>query len=168
MVPRVRRAVEGVGAAEVLSDDALKDLVADAIANVILYSGGLFGHTLIVTDTTGDPAVPSEYATEDALTLPEQSVIAAQAALDYFFHQLANVKVSERISDEAQTWEYTTSANLMRDRIKLLMDQRDRALEQLRGYALDSYESFIAVRDLHVSQLIEPYVHGYIASGQEV
>ena len=167
----MRRAIEGVGTPEVLSADALKDLIADAIANVILYSGGLFGHELNVTATDPDTGAPTEYETEDALSLPEQSVIASQAALDYFFHDLANTRVSERISDEAQTWEYATSATLLRDRIRLLIDQRDKALEQLRGTAgpmLERYESFIAVRDIHVSQLIEPYVHGYIASGQEV
>ena len=50
MVPRVRRALEGAGAPPVLTDDAIKDLTADAIAEVILYTGGVFGHELVVTD----------------------------------------------------------------------------------------------------------------------
>ena len=50
MVPRVRRALEGAGAPQVLTDDAIKDLTADAIAEVILYTGGVFGHELVVTD----------------------------------------------------------------------------------------------------------------------
>lgn len=138
-------------------------MIADAIANVILYSGGLFGHELIVTEVDDTTGYPEEYGTDVALTLPEQSIIAAQAALDFFFLDLANTKTSEKISDEAQTWEYTTSAQGLRDRIKLLVEQRDRALELLKSkHPLEVYESFIAVRDRHVSQLIEPWVHGYL------
>jgi hypothetical protein len=162
LVPRIRRAVEGAGAPAVLTDDAVKDLAADAIAAVILYTGSVFGKQLVVTDTDDATGAPSEYATSAPLTLEEGTVIAAQAALDYFFHRFAEMKVSEQIADEAQTWEYTLSANLIRDQLKLLVEQRDKALEALSGAlgpAYDSYASFIATRDLHTSMLIEPWVH---------
>jgi hypothetical protein len=89
----------------------VKDLAADAIAEVILYTGSVFGKQLVVTDTDDATGAPSEYATSDAADAPEGTVIAAQAALDYFFHRFAETKVSEQIADEAQTWEYTLSAN---------------------------------------------------------
>lgn len=162
LVPRIRRAVEGAGAPAVLVDDAVKDLAADAIAAVILYSGSVFGKQLVVTSTDVDTGAPSEYATSEPLTLEEGTVIAAQAALDFFFHRFAETKMSERIADEAQQWEYTLSATLIRDQLKLLAEQRDKALAALSGAlgpALDQYASFIATRDVHTSMLIEPWVH---------
>ena len=111
MVPRVRRALEGAGAPEVLSEDAVNDLTADAIAEVILYTGGVFGKQLLVT--SDDQGVPDEYATNEALTLREQAVIATQAALNYFFQKFSAMNTTESIADEAQTWEYTLSANLL-------------------------------------------------------
>lgn len=167
MVPRVRRALEGT-ATPSLTDDQIKDLIADAIAEIILYTDSVFGKTLDVS-AEDPPGVPSEYTTSDALTLAEQSVVAAQASLDHFFHEFVNTRTSEVIADEAQRWEVTKSAQLLRDQFALLIRLRDEALEQIRdeGYALDRYASFIEVRDQHTSQLVEPWVRGYLSSGQE-
>jgi hypothetical protein len=161
IVPRVRRALENAGAPATLSDDEIKDRVADAIADVILYSGSAFGKDLVV-DEVDDDGVPVEYATSDALTLPEQSVIAAQAALNYIFVRFSAMKVSERIADEGQSWEYTMSASLIRDAFKALMEQRDKALEAVTstGGTLDGYVSYIAVRDSATAAYIEPWVEG--------
>jgi hypothetical protein len=128
LVPRVRRAVEGIGTPEVLTDDQMKDLIADAIADVILFTGTAFGKQLLVTDRDGTTNVPTEYATSLPLTLPEGSVIAAQAALTAIYVQLADTKTSETIRDEGQEWSYTISATLLRDRISQLQAERDRAL----------------------------------------
>lgn len=173
MVPRVRRAVEGVSGASIapgaspLTDDEVKDLVADAIAEIILYTDSVFGKTLIVTED--EDGVPTEYATDDALTLAEQSVVASQAALDHFFHQWSNLKTAETIADEAQRWEWQKSANLLRDQFALLVRLRDEALEQIRdeGYITDRYASFLLVRDRHTAALVEPWVTGALGSGQE-
>src|SRR4051794_22250547 len=127
LVPRVRRAVEGAGAPAVLSDDAIKDLVADSIAAVLLYSGSVFGKTLDVAEVDGNGA-PFEYTTSDPFTLQEQVVIANQAALDYFFFQFVGFKTSERIADEAGAWEWTTSAGVLKAQLDLLVSERDKAL----------------------------------------
>jgi hypothetical protein len=82
VVPRVRRALGSFGAA--LTDDQLRDVVADAIADVILYTRGAFGQQLVVLHTDTATGTPDEYGTTTALTFPEQSVIAAQAALSWF------------------------------------------------------------------------------------
>ena len=100
LVPRVRRAL-GPAAAD-LSDDAVKDAVADAIADVLLYTGTIFGKTLTVTDRDEATGAPSEYETSEELSLAESSVIAAQAALNHFFHIMQAQKISERISDEGR------------------------------------------------------------------
>ena len=160
MVPRVRRAVEGVGVPAVLTDDQVKDLTADAIAAVILYTGSAFGKDLVVTDYAAGN-VPDEYATSDALTLPEQTVVAVQAALDFFFVQFAATKVSETIADEAQTWTYQLSSTVIRDRLAQLRAERDRALDALMEgdpAGFEAYSSFIAVRDQQVSMRVEPWV----------
>jgi hypothetical protein len=161
LVPRVRRAVEGAGAPAVLTDDALKDVTADALAEVILYTGSVFGKQLLVTATDSATGAPTEYATSEPLTLGEAAVVSTQAALDYFFHRFANLKVSERIADEAQTWEYALSPTLLRDELAHLISERDKALQALEGAGgaiFEVYESFLAVRDARVSQLIEPWV----------
>lgn len=167
LVPRVRRAIEGAGATATLSDDAVKDLVADALAEILLFTGSVFGHTLIVTGTTA--GAPDEYATSEPLELDEAAVVAAQAALDYFFHEFRGAKTSERISDEAQDWEYSTSAQLLRDQLALLIRRRDEALAALtrEGHVLDAYVSLLEERDVTVARQIEPFTVSSGFGGQE-
>lgn len=166
MVPRVRRALENAGAPTSLSDDEIKDRVADALAAVLLYSGAVFGKTMTVTEVDDDH-VPVEYAVDPELSLPEQTVVAVQAALDWFFVGLASKKMVERISDESTNWEYQLSPNLVRDALKALQAERDRALEAIEegGGPLDAYESFLAVRDQAAAMLLEPWVYGVSVGG---
>lgn len=169
MVPRVRRAVEGpVPIADGMTTTQMLHVVADAIADIILYTGSAFGRQLVVTATDG--GVPSEYATTDELTLPQQGVIAAQAALNIVYFRLVAMKTSERIADEAQTWEYTVSATALRDLLKALTEARDKALATLENRAsLVAYTSFIAIRDIQTAREIEPYVAALGAGGgQEI
>lgn len=135
LVPRVRRAVEGIGTPEDWTDDQMKDAVADAIADVILYTGGVFGKDLLVTERDEATNAPVEYATSAPLTLPEGSVIAYQAALTAVYTQMQDVKVQETIRDEGAEWSYSLSATLLRDRISQLQAARDLALEALAGSA---------------------------------
>lgn len=159
LVPRVRRAVEGpVPPPKPLSDVVLKDIVADALADVILYSGSAFGKTLDVTAIDDVTGAPTEYATSDALSLQEAAVIAAQAALNFFFFKLVSTKTEERITDEAGEWQYRNSPTLLRDALKSLQDARDKALDALKDdKPLESYVSFLAVRDAEVARCIEPW-----------
>lgn len=167
--PRVQRAVEGViQSAWTLNADQVKDLVADALADVILYTGSAFGKTLIVTAVDGNGA-PDEYATSDELTIAEQGVIAAQAALNWFFFRYVGQKVSERIADEGEEWSWAVSANLLTEQLKALIAARDRALEVLEGRAgIEEYVSFLAVRDCEVARAVEPWAAGAGLGGQQV
>lgn len=166
LVPRVRRALDVKP--EQLADDDAKDLVADAIADLILYTGGLFGKDLLVTERD-DADVPKEYQTSDELTLAEGSLVATQAALNWFFHRFNETSVSERIGDESVTWERSRSARLLQDQFKLLIDQRNAAIAQVTdaGAALDSYVSFLEVRDPYTARLIEAWASAP-GDGQEV
>lgn len=164
LIPRVRRAVQGVTPDMSVTDDMLRDVVADSLSAIMLYTGSVFGHGLIVTDRAN--GVPTEYATTDELSLAEQHVVAAQSALDYFFHQFNSVKLSETIANEAQNWTYTRSAQLLRDQFQHLRDERDKALAALgAGTSLVHYESFLAVRDMEVARAVEPFAPGLLPQG---
>lgn len=163
LVPRVQRAVEGVVREKwQLDEDEVKDLCADACADVLLYTGTVFGSQLIVTHVDASSGAPDEYATDTALSPSQAGVIAAQAALTYFFHQFAGLKVSESIQDEASTWEYSLSPNLLQTQLKLLQSERDLALQRIGPptQALDAYVSFLGERDRTTSHLLEPWVYG--------
>lgn len=174
MIPRVRRALEGPGStgpladSAVLTDDQVTALIADAIADVILYSGSAFGHELVVTSRDAHYMAPDAWEVDPEFSQPEQSVIVAQAALGYFFHQLKDLKVSEEISDEASTWKYQLSSTLIRDQMKMLQDARDRALtavELAASVGLDVYISYLEERDSIASRLIEPWVQPWSGGG---
>lgn len=163
LVPRVQRKVEGVVSdVWTLTDSQVKDLIADSLADIILYTGSIFGKTLDVAqvDTNG---APLEYTTSDMLTLPEQSVIAAQAALNFFFFKFAGLKVSETIADEASTWTYELSPSLLVAQLKTLQAERDKALEatMIDEGVMDSYVSYVATRDTMTARYIEPWVWGH-------
>lgn len=177
LIPRVRRALDGpdalTGASAItggqLSDEQVNNVIADAIADVIFYSGGLFGHTLEVTARDADYQAPIAWLVDPALTDAEATVIVAQAALNYFFSWAKTIKTNQRIADEGQEWEYSLSAQLLVEQIKALRDARDRALEQLSldEGANDDWISTIQMRDAQTSAMIEPWVLGGVG-GQQV
>ena len=161
--PIVQRALEGVvQAGWTLTPDQVKDVTADAMSQILLYSGSIFGSQLNVTETDAVTLAPTEYATTTPLTLPESTVVAAQAALNYFYHQYKGIKISEEIGDEASKWSYSLSPALLIAQLNLLKDARDRALEALDAaqYNLEGYVSFLEVRDAATSLLIEPWRYG--------
>jgi hypothetical protein len=164
LVPQVQRAVEGVVRANwTLDPDEVKDLVADAAAEVVLYCGSLFGAQLVVTHADPVTQAPDEYATSTALSPAQGAVIAAQAALNYFFYRFSGSKMSERIADEASEWEYTLSPSLLQGQLRLLQQERDRALDAIPPPpgGQDVYVSFLAQRDTLTSRLVEPWVYGH-------
>jgi hypothetical protein len=164
LVPQVQRAVEGVVRATwTLTVDEVKDLVADAAADVVLYTGSLFGAQLVVTHVDDVTQAPDEYATSAALPPEQAAVVAAQAALSYFFYRFSGSKMSERIADEASEWEYTLSPSLLAGQLRLLQEERDRALNSIPPPigGNDIYVSFLAQRDQLTSRLVEPWVYGH-------
>lgn len=162
LVPRVRRAVEGAGQPQGLSDAVLYDMVADAISDITLYLGSVFGKQIIVTLKDPITSAPTKYATTDELSLQEGTVIASQAALNYFFFKFAGMKVHETIADEASQWDYDLSPQLLTAQLKLLVGERDKALEALRGQdsQIDVYVNFLAVRDIEAQRAVEPWLYG--------
>jgi hypothetical protein len=161
LVPKARRACEGpYGAPEgkpSLSNEQLTQMVADACAEIILFSGSLFGHQLEVKER--DPLVgfPTGWKTNEMLTEWETALIVTQTALDYYFHLFRDMKTSQSIKNEGTEFSYTLSANVIRDYVTSLREARELALKGLREHrpVLDQYASNIRVRDQATVALIE-------------
>lgn len=168
LIPRVRRAIEGPAGLTTgaLQDAQVEALAADCIADIILLTGGQWEHTLVREVDGGGES----YTVDPPLELDEESMVAAQAALTYFFHQYKDAKTSERVKNEAQEWEYSSSAQLMRDYMKVLVDMRDKALAALLRTTpvLARYASILQVRDRVASAVLEPWVGGGLGGGIEL
>jgi len=175
LIPRTRRALDGptaTGSAAVsstLNDEQLTAVIADAIANVIFYSNGGFGHQLEVLERDPHYMAPVAWQTSEELSEDEQSVIIAQAALDYFFNALTSLRTSETTKEADREWSWSISASAVAERVKELRAQRDRAIELLttQNFVAESWVNTLAVRDAATDMLIEPYLGTLVPSGQE-
>lgn len=167
LIPRVRRGLEGAigtGSANVaasqFTDDQANALIADAIADCILYTGGLFGHQLVVTEREAEGYMaPIAWQVEPAFSEDEGSIIVAQAQLNYFFFALKGLKVQQTIRDEATEWSYQLSANALTEYLKNLRKTRDEALARVMDSSApaEAWESFLATRDTFTASIIEPW-----------
>lgn len=149
--------------AATLDDTQIYGLIADALSTAILNTGGsyAFGYQLVVTGRDADYGAPNGWATDQPLAPEAETVIVSQAAIDYFFFQLRDMKISETTRDEGQEWQYTKSAQLLKDQLALLRDQRDRAIQVMQSLSvamLDTYISLVGERDKLAAAWIEPWV----------
>lgn len=176
LIPRTRRALEGIQAAgsgfdsSTFADDAVNSAVADSIANILLYKGDFFGATLEVVERDETYMAPIAWRTSRELTEAEASLVAIQAALDYVYITLVGTKQSETIRNEGQEWSYSFSATVLADRLKALRADRDRALAAIEAQhgQMEDWVSFIQARDAYVSSLVEPWVHPSGVGGQRL
>lgn len=162
--PRVQRAVEGVHTGGwTLSFGEAYMVTADALSDILLYTGSVFGGNLSVTARDPVTNAPTLFGTDSHLTPDQMSVVSSQAALTYFYHRFSGMKMSESIADEASRWEYSLSPNLLIAQLKLLQDTRDKALEAVENQngGMEAYVSFLSVRDVTVARYIEPWVYGH-------
>lgn len=176
LIPRARRAIEGPDAitgsagvpAGAISDEQVNAMVADAISGVIILSGSLFGKELVVAHRDEFYMAPDQWITSEELTEPEQIVIAYQVALDYYQKVLEGMKVSEKIADEGQSWEWSISATVLNKRLEALRADRDKALEQVDPFQAEEWINTLYERDRITDILIEPWVLGGGGGGQEM
>jgi hypothetical protein len=160
LIPRIRRAIEGAGVtAKALEDEAVNGLIADAVANIILFTGGLFGHQLNVLERDETYMAPTAWQVDPALSEAEGSLIAIQCQLDYLYQDLKSTKIQETIRDESSEWSYSLSATALGEILKALRAQREEALQQIgeQNGALDAWVNTLMVRDAWTDSLIEPY-----------
>lgn len=159
-----------------LNEDQLKDLTADTIAKLIFYTNGLWPYQLVVDDFDSN-GMPEEYSIQVSgvatpLPIYDETLVTAQAALDWFFFEFKDKKVNEEISDEGQKWAYALSPSVLGAQWKQIVADRDRALEVIttRSDYLTDYVSFIAERDALTSAMVEWWVRPGLTypSGQEI
>lgn len=165
LIPRMRRALDGPTATSsavsgTLSDEQVGNVIADAIAEVIFYTGGGWGRTLIVTARDSQYMAPIAWQTDEQLTEPEATAVIAEAALTYFHNSLDSLKTSEHIVNEGEEWEWSISAAAVSERIKQLKALRDEAIAKLleSGTVSEAWINTIAERDAYTDMLIEPWV----------
>lgn len=169
LIPRVRRTLEGAlgtgsanAEASSMTDDQVNAIVADAISDVILSTGGLFGHELVVTARDEMYMAPTAWLIDPALSEDEASIISAQSALNFFFNDLKTLKVGQTIKDEAVEWSYQLSANALLEWLKQLRRTRDEAIERLLANSApaEGWINLLAERDSYTDSLIEPWASG--------
>lgn len=152
-VPWARRACEGPygppGGKPALMDSQIYGMLADACADVILFTGSLFNHKLVVAARDPIGGYPTEWHTDVVLDQWEGALIITQVALNYFFFLFRDLKTSLSIKNEGTEYSYTLSANVLRDYLGSLKDQRDLAIAGLQKHypVIDRFASNIRVRD---------------------
>lgn len=165
LIPRMRRALDGPQATSsavsgTLSDESLGGVIADAIAEVIFYTGGGWGRELQVTARDENYMAPIAWQTDEQLSEPEATVVIAEAALTHFHSTLSSLKTSERIQNEGEEWEWQVSASAVAERIRQLKQLRDEALAKIgeQNAPGEAWVNTIAERDAATDLLIEPWV----------
>lgn len=171
LIPRLRRALFGPARADhtQLTEDEMRDLAADTIAELILLDADAFGYQLLVTATDPVYGAPCAWQTSEALSEAAQTVIAMQGALGWHARKLSSIKTSSTIRDESTEWSYSISAQALRDYFKHLQAERDAALAALRADnpVLDRTASILAARDSYVAAAVEPFTQEAGLGGQE-
>jgi hypothetical protein len=111
----------------VLTDDAVKRRRGRRDRRGDPVHRSVFGKQLVVTDTSTRDGRPGRVRDERrADARGGQAVIATQAALDYFFHQFSQLKIRSRIGRRGADVGVPLSATLIRDQLKLLVDERNK------------------------------------------
>lgn len=161
IVPRVRRALEGpIPVNPALTDGTVKAVAADAVADLILFTNARWPHKLVVSDRDPDTNYPTEWGVDPGLAPEDESLVAYQAALTNVGVLMRDMKVMERVKDEAKEWEWQISASAIRDWLKALIDSRDRALEAVFAGTpvVARVASMLHARDPVGAALVERFV----------
>lgn len=173
LIPRVRRALDGPTAtssasvSSTLTDEQVTNVVADAIAEVAMFTNGAFA-TLEVAERDSFYQSPIAWRTGEELDEPHAAVVAAQAALNYFHHTLTTSLTSQTISNEGREWSWTISASAVAERLKSLRADRDRLLEAIgASEGVEEWVNTLYIRDRQTDIIIEPWVAGGVG-GQEM
>lgn len=161
LVPRAKRKVEGPWGNPTgrppLTNTQVYEMVADACAEIKMLSGSFFHHTLKVKSR--DPLVgfPTAWQTDTPLEEYEAAIVCAQVGLNYYYHLFRDMKISETIQNEGTQWTYELSANVIRNYLESLVEERDKAVAGLRINipVMDRFASNIRVRDQATVAVLE-------------
>lgn len=161
LLPRARRKVEGPwgnpnGRGEI-TESVLYNMIADACGEIVMLSGSFFHHQLLVKARDPIAGFPTDWQTDTELTEWEGAIITSQVALNYYYYLFRDMKISESIETEGTKWTYSLSANVLRNYLESLRDERDKAVAGLRVNipVLDRFASNIRVRDQATVAVLE-------------
>ena len=168
LIPACRRAIDGplatssASVAATMNDQEVLNLVADATAELILYTHGSqsFGYQLLPTAYDPFYMAPVAWMTDLPRQPAADAAILSQGALDHYFWLIKQFKVSETIKNEAQEWQYAFSPNIIAAWIQYLRDNRDKAIQAMISInvPMDTYISWVAERDRLSAAWLEPWV----------
>lgn len=168
LIPPCRRAIDGPMAtasgsvAATLGDQEVLALVADATADLILFTHGndAFGYQLLATERDPHYMAPVAWATDHERVPAADAAILSQAALNHYFWLIKAMKVSETLKNEAVEWQYNLSAQVVAAWIQYLITNRDKAISALQviNVPMDTYISLVAERDRMAAAWLEPWV----------
>jgi hypothetical protein len=171
LIPRVRRGLEGAGvASKAIEDDGVNGIIADAVANIILFTGGLFGHNLEVLARDSTYMAPTAWLVDPQLTEAEGGLIVIQAQLDFLFTDLKTTKIQETIRDESSEWTYSLSASALTELLKGLRKQREEVLAAIVASqgTMDAWVNTLFERDAWTDSIIEPWTNEAGGMGGQV
>lgn len=166
LIPACRRAIDGPTATSnaspstTLADNEVLGLLADACAEMILWTRDTFGLQLVVVERDTRYMAPVAWQTDQPRTTAHDAAILSQAALDHYLNMVKLIKTSESMKNEAQEWTYSISANVVAAWVQYLIGNRDKAIESLETTELppDVYVSLVAERDRMAAAWLEPWV----------
>lgn len=168
LIPACRRAIDGPQAvasdspAATLDDQQVLGLLADATAELILQTHGneAFGYQLMATRRDPFYMAPVAWATDRPRAPAADAAILSQAALDHYFWLIKLLKVTQTIKNEAVSWDYSLSANVIAAWVQYLIANRDKAVQSLISInaPMDAYISLVAERDRLSAAWLEPWV----------
>lgn len=170
LIPRVRRGLEGAEVStKAVEDEGINAIIADAVANIILFTGGLFGHQLNVVSRDEEYMAPTAWMVDPALSEAEGGLIVIQAQLDFLYNDLRSTKIQETIRDESSEWTYSLSASALTELLKGLRKSREEILERINNDSagMSFWVNTLLERDIWTDSLIEPYANPGGLGGQE-
>ena len=161
ILPRARRKVEGPwgnpNGRSPIPDGELYNMIADAVGDTMMLAGSWWQNQILVKSRDALAGFPTAWTTENQLTEWETAVISAQVALNYYYFLFRDMQISQTIKNEGSEWSYTLSANVIRNYLESLRDERDKAIAGLRVNipVLDRCASNIRVRDQATVAVLE-------------
>ena len=161
VVPKARRKTEGPfgnpNGKRPLTNAEVYNMVADATGELAMLGQGWWKNKLVVKTRDPQRGFPTEWQTEKMLSEYEAAIICAQVALDYYYQIFRDMKIAETISNEGTQWSFQVSANVLRNYLEGLKDEREKAIQGLRVNVpvMDKWASNIRVRDQATVAVLE-------------
>ncbi len=161
VVPKARRKTEGPfgnpNGKRPFTNAEIYNMVADATGELAMLGQAWWHNHLVVKTRDPQRGFPTEWRTETVLSEYEAAIICAQVALDYYYQVFRDMKIAETIQNEGTMFSFQVSANVLRNYLEGLKDEREKAIAGLRVNVpvMDRWASNIRVRDQATVAVLE-------------